>query len=100
MSIIPEGVLKDPQTLLYFFPNINAVRYQHLSRDYYYWKQVSAAEEVARIAGKLLVPRDCIHWQRIKNLAEKKIVINRNVFFVLSQDEMTKSEQKKYFGKL
>lgn len=97
MSIIPAGVLdKDPQTLLYFFPRINPVRYQHLTRDYHYWRQVHAAEQVAKISGKMLVPRDCLHWQRIKILANKKIIINRNVFFVLAEEELTKTERKKY----
>jgi hypothetical protein len=97
MTIVPfEKVQKDPQTLLYFFPSMNPVRYQKLIQEYMHWKYVQTAEKVALMSGKLLVPRDCIHWQRKKKLEDKKIVINKRAFFVLSESEMSKTELTKY----
>jgi hypothetical protein len=97
MSIVPLAkVDKDPQTLLYHFPSMNAVRYQKLIQVYIYWKHVQTAEKVAKMSGKLLVPRECIHWQRKKKIEDRKITICKKVFFVLAESEMSKTELLKY----
>lgn len=97
MSLVPaEKVEKDPQTLLYYFPSINPVRYQKLIREYTYWKQIQTAEKVAKMGGHLLVPRECIHWQRKLQLEDRKVTIYKKAFFVLSESEMTRSELRKY----
>jgi hypothetical protein len=97
VSIVPlDKVAKDPQTLLYHFPSIHPVRYQKLSQEYNLWKHIQTAEKVAQLTGHLLVPRDCIHWKRKANIEDRRIVIQKNVFFVLQESEMTKSEIEKY----
>lgn len=97
MSIVPaEKIEKDPQTLLYHFPSMHPVRYQKLIKEYTFWKHVQTAEKVARMAGKLLVPRECVHWQRKSRFENKRVVIQKKVFFVLDAAEMSKAEIKKY----
>ncbi|NHN35558.1 hypothetical protein [Paenibacillus agricola] len=97
MSIVPVAKLKnDPQTLLYHFPSMHPVRYQKLIQEYTYWKHVETAEKVARLSGRLLVPRDCIHWQRKGKYAEQRVIIHKKAFFVLLETEMTPTELKKY----
>lgn len=97
MSIVPlEKVRNDPQTLLYHFPSIHPVRYQKMSRDYTFWKHVQTAEKVAKMAGRLLVPRECIHWERKKGFEDRRIVIQKKVFFVMLESEMTPGEVVKY----
>lgn len=101
MTLVPSGALKnDPQTLLYHFPSMHPVRYQKLSKDFTFWKHVETAEKVARMSGMHLVPRDCLHWGRKKNFEERRIVIQRKVFYVLAESDMTDTEKKKYFEAL
>lgn len=97
MTLVPaECLKKDPQTLLFQFPSMHAVRFQKLSRDFYYWKLVQLAEQVAAMAGRLLVPRECLHWERKKHFQDRQIIILKKSFYVLSEAEMTGSELSKY----
>jgi hypothetical protein len=97
MTIVPaEKVEKDPQTLLYYFPSMHPVRYQKLIQEFIYWKHVQTAEKVAELAGKLLVPRECVHWQRKIKLEDRKVTIQKRAFFVLAESEMSKTELIKY----
>lgn len=97
MTIVPSGALKnDPQTLLYYYPSMHPVRYQKLIQEYTFWKHVETAEKVARMSGLRLVPRDCIHWARKKTFESKRIVIQRKVFYVLADADMTNTERSKY----
>lgn len=104
MSIVQLDKIKnDPQKLLYMFPNMNAVRYHKLQEEFSFWKSVKTAEEIAGIFGLLLVPRNCIHWQRKLEIEEKRrIVIKKRVFYLLAESEMTENEKRKYhdFNKL
>lgn len=97
MSIVPtERLRHDPQTLLYQFPSIPAVRFQRLSRDYYFWKLVQIAERIAAITSRLLVPRECLHWQRKQQFRDRQVMVLKSSFYVLSEAEMTKTELAKY----
>lgn len=97
MTIVPaEKVKSDPQTLLYHFPSMNAVRYQKLIQEYTYWKHVQTAEQVARLSGRVLVPRECIHWERKRKYADRRVIIQKRVFFVLLESEMTRKELENY----
>jgi len=97
MTIVPaEKVANNPETLLYHFPSMHPVRYTKMIHEYIYWKHVQTAEKVAKMSGKLLVPRDCIHWDRKKHFSNQRVVIQKKVFFVLGESEMTKGELKQY----
>lgn len=97
MSIVPIGKTeKNPQHLLYHFPSMHPVQFQKMSRDYHYWKEVSAAESVARISGKLLVPSKCLHWERKERFRNRMLRIQRTNYYVLSRSEMTAIEIEKY----
>jgi hypothetical protein len=97
ISIVPiEKIEKNPETLLYHFPSMHPVRYQKLIQEYMFWKHVETAEKVARMAGKFLVPRDCIHWERKNKFCDRRIIIQKKAFFVLDQSEMTKAELKRF----
>lgn len=97
MSIVPaEKISNDPERLLYFYPSIHPVRFQKLSKEYRFWKQVDTAERVAKMTGCLLVPRECLHWERKQAFEDRRIVIMRKVFYVLSPEMMTRTELEKY----
>ncbi len=97
MTIVPaEKIASNPETLLYYFPGMHPVRYTKMIRDYIYWKHVQTAEKVAQMSKKILVPRYCIHWARKKQLEDRRIIIQKKVFFVLEESEMTKGELKQY----
>ncbi|MEE4565945.1 hypothetical protein [Paenibacillus polymyxa] len=98
MSIVPaEKIENDPQEFLYRFPKMNAVRYHKMQEEFTFWKTVQIAEKVALISKLLLVPADCIHWQRKLVLGhECRIVIKKRAFYLISESEMTQTEKKKY----
>jgi hypothetical protein len=99
MSIVPlEKVQKDPQSLLYHFPSMHPVRYQKLSQEFNLWKHIQTAEKVAQLTGHFLVPRDCIHWKRKACIEDRRVIIQKKVFFVLQESEMTKLELEKYLN--
>jgi len=96
-SIVPaRKVANNPENLLYYFPKMHPVRYQKLIHDYMFWKHVETAEKVARMSGNLLVPRDCIHWARKKQLEDRRIIIQKKAFFCIKESEMSKTELKRY----
>jgi hypothetical protein len=97
ITIVPSGKIeKNPETLLYHFPSMHPVRYQKLIQEYTFWKHVETAEKVARMAGKYLVPRDCIHWERKSKFDDRRIIIQKKAFFVLDESEMSKAELRRF----
>jgi hypothetical protein len=98
MSIVEmQKIENDPQEFLYRFPNITAIEYHKMQQEFTFWKTVQIAEKVARISGLLLVPRACIHWERkLKFDPERRIVIKKRVFYLISESEMTETEKSKY----
>lgn len=97
MTIVPIEKLKhDPQKILYQFPSMHPVRYQKLSREYTFWKLVETAEKVAKMTGKLLVPSSCMNQERKRKYNDRCVEVRKHRFYVLSEEEMTKTEIRKF----
>lgn len=96
MTIVPANKLQDPQHLLYNFPSIHPVRYQKMSREYYYWKIINTVEQAVKMLGHYLVPGNCIHYERKQQLKSRRVIIQKKVFYVLEEKEMTKVELSKF----
>lgn len=93
-----EKIENDPQEFLYRFPDITAVEYHKMQQEFTFWKTVQIAEKVAEVSGLLLVPRSCIHWERkLKFDCERRIIIKKRVFYLISESDMTESEKNKYY---
>lgn len=97
-SLIPkEYKAKDPRSLLYLYPNsINIVSYAKQMQKFSFYQSLKIAEDLVKRQGYILLPWECIHWERAKNLsAERKIKIGRKSFFFMRLHELTKNEKLK-----
>ena len=97
-SLIPKDYkLKDPRPLLYLYPNsINIVAYAKQMQQFAFYQSLEIAEDMAKRQGFILLPWQCMHWQRAKEYgADRKIKIGRKSFFLMKQDELTKMEKLK-----
>lgn len=97
-TLIPKGYKnKDPRTLLYLYPNsINLVAYAKKMQVFSFYQSLEIAETMAKRQGFILLPWDCIHWERAKRFGmDRKIKIGRNSFFLMRLDELTKTEKNK-----
>jgi hypothetical protein len=97
-SLIPKGYKnKDPRSLLYLYPNsINIVAYAKRMQQFSFYQSLEVAEDLAKRQGFILLPWDCIHWQRAKNFGvDRKVKIGRKSFFLMKPNELTKSEEMK-----
>lgn len=96
-SVVPDTFRdRDPRNLLYHFPNMPVVKYAKLMQEYCFYKQLQVAEDIAHKQGFILVPFECMHWQRKKNFAsDRKVKIGRNSYFMMKVEEMTKVERVK-----
>lgn len=97
LSVVPDHFKdKDPRNLLYHFPSMPVVKYAKLMQDYCFFRQLKVAEEMAHKLGFILIPFDCMNWQRKKQFgADRKVKIGRNSYFMMKQNELTRTEQKK-----
>jgi hypothetical protein len=97
-SLIPKGYKnKDPRSLLYLYPNsVNLVAYAKKMQQFSFYQSLEIAEDLAKRQGFILLPWDCIHWQRAKNFGvDRKIKIGRKSFFMMKPQELTKNEHVK-----
>lgn len=96
-SLIPCNYKKnDPRNLLYHFPSIPIVKFAKLLQDFYFYKQLELAEDLANRNGFILLPFSCMHWERAKKFAEdRRVKIGRHSFFMMKQSELTKNEESK-----
>ncbi|QGH32604.1 hypothetical protein GI584_00220 [Gracilibacillus salitolerans] len=98
ISIVPKGYKnKDPRTLPYLYPEtLNVVAYARSLQKFTFYQTLEVAEDLAKRQGFILLPFDCIHWNRAKNYgADRKIKIGRRSFFLMKPDELTKGEKRK-----
>lgn len=97
-SVIPNKFKdKDPRQLLYHFPSLPAVKLAKMYQDYCFFKQLQVAEDMAKKLGYILVPFECMHWQRKKAFGnDRKVKVGRNSYFMMKQNELTRSEEKKF----
>lgn len=97
-TLIPAGYKnKDPRTLLYLYPNsINIVAYAKQMQQFSFYQSLEIAQDLAKRQGFILLPWDCIHWQRAKQYgSDRKIKIGRKSFFMMKINELTKTETNK-----
>lgn len=96
-SLVPSDFReKDPRNLPYHFPSIPVVKYAKLMQEFCYFAQLEAAENAAKKAGFILLPFNCMHWQRRKQFTEeRKIKIGKYSFFMMKVNELTDSERTK-----
>lgn len=97
-TLIPKGYKnKDPRTLLYLYPNsINIVAYAKKMQEFSFYQSLEIAQDLAKRQGFILLPWDCIHWQRAKQYgSDRKVKIGRKSFFMMKITELTKKETMK-----
>lgn len=98
ISLIPKGYKnKDPRSLLYLYPNsINIVAYAKKMQQFSFYQSLEIAEDLAKRQGFILLPWECIHWQRAKAFGvDRKVKIGRKSFFLMKVNELTKNEKSK-----
>lgn len=97
-TLVPEGYKeKDPRPLPFLYPeSINLVSYSKQMQTFCFYQQLELAEDIVKRQGFILLPWECIHWQRAKTFgADRKIKIGRKSFFMMKIDELTKTEKRK-----
>lgn len=97
-TLIPRNYKKkDPRPLTYLYPNsINIVAYAKEMQRFSFYQALEVAESLAKRQGFIMLPWDCIHWQRAKVFgADRKVKIGRKSFFLMKIDELTKNERIK-----
>lgn len=98
-SIVPQSKIdKDPRNLAYFYPRMPVTKYAKMTNEYFYWRMVLVAEDVARLEGKLLIPAECLHWERKKKLSERMVNVFKKSFYLMTDDELTNKEREKYLN--
>ncbi|TRM08785.1 hypothetical protein FH966_14735 [Lentibacillus cibarius] len=99
VSLIPNYYysMQDPRTLPYLYPeSLNIVVYAKKVQTFYYFQMLELAQDLAHRSGYILLPWNCMHWQRAKKFGvQRKIKIGRKSFFLMRTDELTKGERKK-----
>ena len=97
-TLIPKNYKKkDPRSLLYLYPtSINIVAYAKKMQQFSFYQSLEIAEDLAKRQGFILLPWECIHWQRAKSFGvDRKIKIGRKSFFLMKINELTKTERLK-----
>lgn len=99
-SLVPEKYKdksKDPRTLLYLYPgSINLVAYAKKMQTFSFYQALYVAEDLAHRQGYILLPFDCIHWERAKKFGvDRRVKIGRKSFFLMRLKELTKTEKIK-----
>lgn len=97
-TLIPKGYKnKDPRPLTYLYPSsINLVSYAKKMQEFSFYQTLEVAEDLAKRQGFILLPWDCIHWQRAKKFGvDRKVKIGRKSFFLMKIPDLTKNEKIK-----
>jgi hypothetical protein len=97
-TLIPKDYKKkDPRPLSFLYPtSLNIVAYAKEMQRFSFYQALEVAESLAKRQGFILLPWNCIHWQRAKAFGiDRKIKIGRKSFFLMKIDELTKMEKTK-----
>lgn len=97
-TLIPRNYKKkDPRPLTYLYPTqINIVAYAKEMQRFSFYQALEVAEDLAKRQGFILLPFDCMHWQRAKVYGvDRKVKIGRKSFFLMKLDELTENERAK-----
>jgi hypothetical protein len=97
-TLIPKGYKnKDPRSLLFLYPqSVNIVTYAKKMQTFTFYQSLEIAEDLAKRQGFILLPYECIHWQRAKLFGvDRKIKIGRKSYFMMRLTDLTKTETRK-----
>lgn len=97
-TLIPKDYKKnDPRSLLFLYPeSVNFVAYAKKMQSFSFYQTLEVVEDLAKRQGFILLPWDCIHWQRAKSFGpDRKVKIGRKSFFLMKINELTKNEKEK-----
>lgn len=101
MTIVPQDKVKqDPQSYLFHYPSVHPVTYTKMFAEHHHWKAVQAAEKVASMCGMVLVPANCLHWERKARKADRRVQIGKHAYYTLALNELTQNEHKKYLSQV
>ncbi|WP_117161275.1 hypothetical protein [Paraliobacillus sp. X-1268] len=98
ITLIPKDYkVNDPRPLSYLYTNsINIVSYAKKMQKFSFYQSLEIAEDLAKRQGFILLPWECIHWERAKAYGkDRKVKIGRKSFFLMKIDELTKTEKRK-----
>ncbi|MED4570976.1 hypothetical protein P9302_16050 [Brevibacillus agri] len=97
LSIIPNSdPVKDPRTLLYFYPKMPAVRFAQMVSEYHNDDKLRMAESIAHSLGAYLVPSSCLHWRFKQQHADRKVQVGYQTYYSLRREEMTDGAFQKF----
>lgn len=105
-NVVPDkhNNKRDPRSLLYHYPSLPIVKYAKLMQEYMHNSMLKLAQDMADQLCYVLVPASCIHWERVKKIGnDRRVRVGRHNFYLLLENEMTKTEVKKlllYMDKL
>lgn len=98
ISLVPKNYKdKDPRPLTYLNPTtVNIVVYTKKVQQFNYYQLLDLAEDLAKRQGFILLPYQCMHWQRAKEYgSDRKVKVGRKSFFMMKPSELTKNEKIK-----
>lgn len=87
-------VRRDPRKLAYLFPSMPVGRFKNAVDAYYKDITLKTIEDVARMAGMVVVPASCIHHQNRK--AARRVHVIGRAYYILKIDELTLTERMRY----
>lgn len=94
----PNYQKHDPRQLAYLYPDSitrsmqSFISYNKKLQTFLYNHSLDAATQAANMFGCILVPTNCLHWRRAKQIAERRIFIGRNSFYIVKPTEINKNE--------
>lgn len=91
-----DKIEKDPRNLAYLFPSMPVGKYKRATEEYYKNKSLKAIEDAARINNQLLIPGNCLHWERKKRFKDQNLVFFGRAYYLIDYDDLTDLEIAKY----
>lgn len=71
------------------------ISYNKKLQEFLFNHSLDAATQAANLFGCILVPTKCIHWRRAKEIAERRIFVGRNSFYIVRPDEINDNERRR-----
>lgn len=95
LSLIDRSRLqRDPRKLAYLYPRMPVTRYKAQTEEYYHDITIKTVEDVAKMAGLVIVPASCVHHKRRE--ASKRIFLFGRSYYVRKIEDLTPIELAKY----
>ena len=102
----PDYQKQDPRQLAYLYPESitnsmnNFISYNKKLQKFLFNHSLDAATQAANMFGCILVPTNCIHWRRAKDIAQRRIFVGRNSFYIVRPDEINENEHKRLLQRI